>query len=110
MEETASEPPIVKSWRDAGDTICRQNHREEAKLWPLHTFSWCRESLLHVKWRNKEGTWAAIHPCPDDLGRRGQGEFRGIVVLPKTTLGQSSIDPWTDRPPPREKEKLTNKQ
>jgi hypothetical protein len=31
-EETESMPPIVKSWTDAGDTPCRQNHREEAKL------------------------------------------------------------------------------
>jgi hypothetical protein len=31
-EEAESVPPIVKSWRDAGDTPCRQNHREEAKL------------------------------------------------------------------------------
>jgi hypothetical protein len=30
--EADSLPPIVKSWRDAGDTPCRQNHREEAKL------------------------------------------------------------------------------
>jgi hypothetical protein len=27
-----NEPPIVKSWRDARDTLCRQNHQEEAKL------------------------------------------------------------------------------
>jgi hypothetical protein len=25
-EEAESEPPIVKSWRDAGDTLCRHNH------------------------------------------------------------------------------------
>jgi hypothetical protein len=25
-EEEESEPPIVKSWRDAGDTLCRHNH------------------------------------------------------------------------------------
>jgi hypothetical protein len=31
-EEAESKPPIVKSWRDAGDTLCRQNHQEEAKL------------------------------------------------------------------------------
>jgi hypothetical protein len=31
-EEAESEPPIVKSWRDTGDTPCRQNHQEEAKL------------------------------------------------------------------------------
>jgi hypothetical protein len=31
-EEAESVSPIVKSWRDAGDTPCKQNHREEAKL------------------------------------------------------------------------------
>jgi hypothetical protein len=31
-EEAESMPPKVKSWRDAGDTPCRQGHREEAKL------------------------------------------------------------------------------
>jgi hypothetical protein len=31
-EETESVPPKVKSWRDAGDTHYRKNHREEAKL------------------------------------------------------------------------------
>jgi hypothetical protein len=25
-EEAENVPPIVKSWRDAGDTPCRQNH------------------------------------------------------------------------------------
>jgi hypothetical protein len=62
----------VKSWRDSGDTHCRQNYREEAKLWPLLTSSQCRESPLHVERRNQEGPWATSHPCPDDLGRWGQ--------------------------------------
>jgi hypothetical protein len=31
-EEAESMPLIVKSWRDTGDTPCRQNHREDAKL------------------------------------------------------------------------------
>jgi hypothetical protein len=31
-EEAESMPPKVKSWRDAGDTPYRKNHREEAKL------------------------------------------------------------------------------
>jgi hypothetical protein len=31
-EEAESVSLIVKSWRDTGDTPCRQNHREEAKL------------------------------------------------------------------------------
>jgi hypothetical protein len=41
--------------------------------------------------------------CPDSLGRCGPGELRGTVVLPQTSLGQSSIAPWTDQPPPGEK-------
>jgi hypothetical protein len=32
LEEAQSMLPIAKSWRDAGDTPCRQNQREEAKL------------------------------------------------------------------------------
>jgi hypothetical protein len=31
-EEAESKPPIVKSWRDTEDTLCRQNHQEKAKL------------------------------------------------------------------------------
>jgi hypothetical protein len=93
----------VKSWRDARDTLCRQNHQEEAKLWRLHTSSQHTESPLHVKRRNKESSWATSCPCPDSLGRRGQGELHGTMVLPQTTLGQSSIAPWTDWPPPGEK-------
>jgi hypothetical protein len=31
-EEAKSMPPIVKHWRDAGETPCRQNHGEKAKL------------------------------------------------------------------------------
>jgi hypothetical protein len=31
-EEAEREPPIMKTWRDVGDTLCRQNHQEEAKL------------------------------------------------------------------------------
>jgi hypothetical protein len=38
----------MKSWRDTGDTPCRQNHQEDAKLWPLHTSSWCRASPIHI--------------------------------------------------------------
>jgi hypothetical protein len=33
---------------------------------------------------------------PYGLGRRGPGELHGTVVLPQTSLGQSSIAPWTD--------------
>jgi hypothetical protein len=31
-EEAENVSPKVKSWRDAGDTPYRKNHREEAKL------------------------------------------------------------------------------
>jgi hypothetical protein len=65
-------PPIVKSWRDTGDTPCRQNHCEEAKLWPRHTSSQRRESPLHIKRRNQEGPGAASCLRPDGLGRRRQ--------------------------------------
>jgi hypothetical protein len=71
----------VKSWRDTGDIPCRQNHQEEAKLWPLHISSWCRTSPLHVKWRNQEGPWAASHPCPEGLGRCGQVLFYFVHPL-----------------------------
>jgi hypothetical protein len=33
---------------------------------------------------------------PYGLGRCGPGELHGITVLPQTSLGQSSIAPWTD--------------
>jgi hypothetical protein len=42
---------------------------------------------------------------PDGLGRHGQGELRGTAVLPQTTLGQSSIAPWTDLLLPGEKKR-----
>jgi hypothetical protein len=48
-------PPIVKYWRDAGDTPCRQNHQEEANLWSLHTSSLHRESPLHTQTRRDPG-------------------------------------------------------
>jgi hypothetical protein len=31
-EEAERVLPTVKSWRDARDTPCRENHREEGKL------------------------------------------------------------------------------
>jgi hypothetical protein len=79
-EEAESEPPIVKSWRDTGDTLCSQR----------------RESLRHIKRRNQEGTRATSRPCSDSLGRRRPGELRGTTVLPQTSLGQSSTAPWKD--------------
>jgi hypothetical protein len=33
---------------------------------------------------------------PYGLGRRRPGELRGTAVPPQTSLGQSSIAPWTD--------------
>jgi hypothetical protein len=99
-------PPKVKSWRDAGDTHYRKNHREEAKLWLLHTPSPRIASPLHVKQRNQKGSCAATRcQCPEGLGRhRPQGEpYKWNVVLPQKTLGQISIAPWTDRPPSRKK-------
>jgi hypothetical protein len=54
---------------------------------------------------NRETRRAASCPHPDGLGRCRQGELRGTAVLPQTSLGQSSIAPWTDRPPPREKKR-----
>jgi hypothetical protein len=31
-EEAEIMLPKVKSWRDTGETLCRKNHQEEAKL------------------------------------------------------------------------------
>jgi hypothetical protein len=39
---------------------------------------------------------AASRPHTDGLGRRRQGELHCTVVLLQTSLGQSSIAPWTD--------------
>jgi hypothetical protein len=50
--------PKVKSWRDTGETPHRENYREEAKLWLLHTPSPCITSPLYVKQRN-QGSRAA---------------------------------------------------
>jgi hypothetical protein len=80
------------------------------KTLTLHTSSQCRASPIHVKQRNQEGYQASSCPHPDGLGRLRQGELSGTMVLPQTTLGQSSIAPWTDQPPPGKKEKLSNKQ
>jgi hypothetical protein len=67
--------PKVKSWRDAADTSYRKNHREEAKLWLLHTPSLCIASPLHIKWRNQKGS----RQHPYGLGRhRQQGELSGM--------------------------------
>jgi hypothetical protein len=53
-------------------------------------------------------TRSAPRPPPDarSLERHGpQGELSGYMVLLQTTLGQISIVPWTDQPPPREKKR-----
>jgi hypothetical protein len=102
-EEAESMFPKVKSWRDTGDTPCSQGHREERKLWPLHTSSRCRESPLHIKWGNQEGP-RCQSPVPRWLGKTWTTRWvKWYVVLPQTSLGQISIVPWTDRPPPGEK-------
>jgi hypothetical protein len=43
------------------------------------------------------------------LGRCRQGELSSTAVLPHTTLGQISIAPWTDRPPPGGVRNIFNK-
>jgi hypothetical protein len=65
----------AKPPRGGKTTERRQDHQEEAKLWPLHPSSRHGESPLHVKWRNQEGPRATSHPRPDGLGRRGQVLF-----------------------------------
>jgi hypothetical protein len=47
----------VKSWRDAGETLCGINNQEEAKLQFPHLPI---ASPLHIKWRNQEA------PAPPD--------------------------------------------
>jgi hypothetical protein len=51
--------PKVKSWREAGETLCRKNYQEEAKCQLLHTPNPHTASSLHFKWRNPEGARAA---------------------------------------------------
>jgi hypothetical protein len=46
----------VKSWRDTGETLCRINNQEEAKLQFPHLPI---ASPLHIKWRNKEESCTA---------------------------------------------------
>jgi hypothetical protein len=45
---------------------------------------------LHFTLRNQEGPGAARCPCPDGLGRHGQGELSGTAVLPQTTWARSA--------------------
>jgi hypothetical protein len=103
----------IKSWRDAGDTPYRKNHQEEAKFWLLHTPSPCIASPLHIKWRNKESSCTTRHHFLPARGTQTTRWTKQHAVLPQTNLGQTSIAPWTDWPPPREKReknKLNNKQ
>jgi hypothetical protein len=58
-EEAESVLPKVNSWRQAGDTPGRKNHKEETKLQHLHTPSTRIASPIHVKWKNKESSRAA---------------------------------------------------
>jgi hypothetical protein len=59
------------------------------RLIPLYLSSICesyfRVARTQMAWEDADG-----------LGRHRQG----TVVLPQTSLGQSSIAPWTDQPPP----------
>jgi hypothetical protein len=97
--------PKVKSWRDTGETLCRKNHQEEAKLWLLHTPSLCIASPLHGKWRNQEGSHATR--CQFLLARETQTTrwAKQPAVLPQTTLGQISIAPGQTNPHQWKKEK-----
>jgi hypothetical protein len=71
-EEAESVLPKVKSWRDAGETPCKKNQQEEAKLLHLHTTSPHTASPLHVKWRNQEGSCATRHQRLTCLGEADQ--------------------------------------
>jgi hypothetical protein len=96
--------PKIESWRDTEDTHYRKNHQEEAKLWLLNTPTPCRTSPLYVKQRNRRA------PTPlQDTSAPTAWEDTNDKVLPKTTLGQISLAPWTD-PNAQKKEKLNKKQ
>jgi hypothetical protein len=49
---------------------------------------------LNREMRRAPGATSGQHPY--GLGRSGPGELRGTAVAPQTSLGQSSIAPWTD--------------
>jgi hypothetical protein len=49
---------------------------------------------LNGETRRTPGAASGQHPY--SLGRRGPGELCGTAVAPQTSLGQSSIAPWTD--------------
>jgi hypothetical protein len=49
---------------------------------------------LNGETRRAPGAASGRHP--DGLGRCGPGELHGTAVPPQTSLGQSSIAPWTD--------------
>jgi hypothetical protein len=88
---------LERCWRHFAGIITEKRHNFDPSTPPAGAEN------LHVKWRNQEGPWAASRQRPEGLGRHGQDELRSTVVLPQTSLGQSSIAPWTDWPPPGEK-------
>jgi hypothetical protein len=103
-----------KAWGDAGDTPYRKNHWEEAKPQLLLTPSPHIVSPLHIKLRNQEGSHTARHQLLPTWETQTTRWAKRHVVFPQTAVGQISIVPWTDWPPPREKKrrklKLNNKQ
>jgi hypothetical protein len=87
---------IAKPWNQSR---CPSTNEWIKKMWYVYTM----EYYLVIKneiMRNKEGPRATSRMHPDGLGRRGQGELSGTAT---DNLGQSSIAPWTDQPPPGEK-------
>jgi hypothetical protein len=44
----------------------------------------------------RRAPWLPVSGTPGSLGRCGPGELCGMAVLSQTSLGQSSIAPWTD--------------
>jgi hypothetical protein len=82
---------LERRWRHFAGIITEKRHNFDPSTSPAGA-----ESPLHVKRRNQEGPRAASHWRPYGLGRRGPGELRGTAVPLQTSLGQSSIAPWTD--------------
>jgi hypothetical protein len=100
---------LERHWRNT----LQENHQEEAKLQHLHIPHPHITSPLHIKWRNQEGSRAAHYQLLPAQEKQTTRWAKQHAVLPQTTLGQISIAPWTDWPPPmekREKNKLNNKQ
>jgi hypothetical protein len=51
---------------------------------------------LTINGEPRRAPGATIGQHPEGLGIHGPGELRGTAVLPQTSLGHSSIAPWTD--------------